>query len=197
LIDNRLIFRADDPLQAMAQFEQAFRFALSGHILMYLCVLMLSWGLYTILKPVNKRLALLGFAFRSAEAILGFVALIFYLMPLMILNGSDYLIAFNTEQLRAISILFLKTSGAVYYILLPVMGIGAALYCYLFYRANYVPKALAIWGMVTYLSMIAYGVINVGMIDAPKSLQYAMYPGALFELLFGLWLYFKGIKTKS
>ncbi|CAM4236710.1 DUF4386 domain-containing protein [Pseudoalteromonas byunsanensis] len=197
MFDKRVIFRAEDPIQAMSQFEQAFRFAIAADFIMYTLVLMLSWGLYKVLKPVHKGMALMGFAFRSAEAILGFVTLIFYIMPLVILSNADYLGAFNIEQLRALAILFIKSSGVAYYILLPVMGVGAVIYCYLFYKSNYVPKALAIWGMVTYITMIGYGVVNVAMVDAPKELQYAMYPGALFELLFGLWLFFKGIKTKG
>jgi hypothetical protein len=44
---------------------------------------------------------------------------------------------------------------------------------------------------------IFYGMINIILPDAPEELAFAMAPGALFEVVIGLWLMFKGINREA
>jgi hypothetical protein len=174
-----------------------FRIGTAVEFLMYMVVMVLSWALYITLKPVNKNLALLALIFRFGEAILGFVMIILYLITLMFLDGAEYLQVFKPEQLQALARFFLILSDAGYYILLAVMGVGGIVFCYLFYISNYIPRVLAVWGIITYLTMVLYGFINISLQNAPSELAYAMAPGALFEISIGLWLFVKGISVNQ
>jgi hypothetical protein len=43
--------------------------------------------------------------------------------------------------------------------------------------------------------MAIYGVVKMLFPESPEELMFIMFPGALFELMFGLWLLVKGINT--
>ena len=49
------------------------------------------------------------------------------------------------------------------------------------------------WGIVTYLSLILYPLATLLIPDLPREVMFVMFPGALFELLVGIWLLTMGI----
>jgi len=197
IFDLGALLKAKSAADNIVGQEGVIRVGLAIEFLMFILVMVLSWALYLILKPVNEGIALFGLIFRFSEAVLGCVVIMFYLAILLLLSGADYLQAFQPEQLQALARFFGKLGGVGYYILLFTMGVGAVAYCYLFYISRYIPKALAVWGIITYSTMIAYGFINIILHNPPSELAYAMAPGALFEVTIGLWLAFKGISVKQ
>lgn len=197
IFDLGELLKAKNAVDNIIGQEGVFRIGLAIEFLMFISVMVLTWALYIILKPVSKSIALFGLIFRLSEAVLGCVVIMFYLAILLLLSGADYLQAFQPEQLQVLARFFGKLGGVGYYILLFTMGVGAVAYCYLFYISRYIPRALAVWGMITYSTMIAYGFINIIVHNPPSELAYAMAPGALFEVTVGLWLTFKGISVKQ
>ena len=197
IFDISALLKAKNAADNFAGQEGIFRIAIAIEFIMFVLVMVLSWALYVLLKPVNKNLAVLGLIFRFGEALLGCVAIMFILTILTFLSGAEYLQAFEPEQLQALARFFLNLYGVSYDILLFIMGIGGVVYCYLFYVSRYIPRALSIWGMITYATMVVYGLVNIAIHNAPSELAYAMAPGALFELIIGLWLVFKGISVNQ
>ena len=197
IFDISSLLKAENAADNILGQEGLFRIAISIEFLMFVLVMVLSWALYVLLKPVNKNLALLGLIFRFGEALLGCVVIMFYLTILIFLSGAEYLQAFEPAQLQALSSFCLKLSGIGYNILLFIMGVGGVAYCYLFYTSNYIPRILSVWGIITYSTMVAYGFLNIVLHNAPSELVYAMVPDALFELTIGLWLVFKGISVNQ
>lgn len=197
IFDLGSLLKAKNAVDNIVGQEWVIRIGLAIEFLMFILVMVLTWALYVILKPVNKNIALFGLIFRFSEAVLGCVVIMFYLAILMLLSGADYLQSFQPEQLQALARFFGKLGGVGYYILLFTMGVGAIAYCYLFYISEYIPKALAVWGIITYSTMVVYGFINIILHNPPAELAYAMAPGALFEVTIGLWLIFKGISVKQ
>ncbi len=197
IFDMGSLLKAKNAADNIIGQEGIIRIGIAIEFLMFILVMVLSWALYIILKPVNKSIALFGLLFRFSEAVLGCVVIMFYLAILMLLSGAEYLQAFQPEQLQALARFFGKLGGVGYYLLLITMGIGAIAYCYLFYISRYIPRVLAAWGIFTYATMVAYGFINIIVHNPPSELAYAMAPGALFEITIGLWLAFKGISVKK
>jgi hypothetical protein len=155
-----------------------------------------SWALYVVTKSVNKNAAFLAMLFRYGEGLLGCVAVLISLMVLVILKEGGWP-AFNQEQLKAIASMFMTLSGSMWNILFILMGIGATIFIYLFHVARFVPRPLSYWGFFTYVTMTIYGLVKMLFPESPKELMYIMFPGALFELTFGLWLLVKGINIPS
>jgi len=177
--------------------ELLFRVGILGEIIMYALVVLLSLALYVILKTVNRHLALLALLWRLGEAITGAVVTVLGgLIPLLLLAGDARL---EPDQVQALVGLFLDVRATGLDVVLIFVGMGGTLFCYLFYRSRYVPRILAAWGMFTYLSMLVLAITSMLQPNLSQTVKMIFYaPGALFEILFGLWLLIKGVNlTRS
>jgi hypothetical protein len=164
--------------------------------MMFVLVVLLSLSLYVILKTVNKNLALLALLWRLGEAIIGGgVTVLGGLVPLLFLHREA---AFETEQLQALVGLFLNVRSAGLDVVLIFIGMGGTLFCYLFFKSKYIPRILAAWGMLTYLSMLLLAFASILLPDLSETIKMAFYaPGGLFEITIGLWLLIKGINVEQ
>ena len=107
-------------------------------------------------------------------------------------------VAFETEQLHALVGLFLGVGNAGLDVVLIFIGMGGTLFCYLFLKSKYVPKILAAWGMLTYISMLILAFTSIFLPNLSETIKMAFYaPGGLFEIIIGLWLLIKGINVKQ
>ncbi len=195
LVESNLIVAGNDAATAndfMAS-EIQFRIGIASELIMFVLVVLLSWALYVVLKTVNQNLALIALLWRVGEAILGSsIAVVSGLIPLLLLNGDA---AFETEQLHALVGLFLEVRNAGLDFVLVFIGLGGTVFCYLFYKSNYVPRILAAWGILTYLSMLILSLASILLPNFPEPMKMIVYaPGGLFEIIFGFWLLIKGVK---
>jgi hypothetical protein len=198
-IDSNLIAPGNnaETTKNIIAHDSLFRISIALILFMYMTVIILSWALYVLLKSVNKNLALLALLLRSAEAVLGVVTVLLSFFVLGLLNGSDQSAMFESDQLQALVGLFLNVRTAGLDFVLVFVGLGGTVFCYLFYRSKYVPKILAVWGIVTYVSMFLLGFVSMLFPNHPTILETIPYAlGGLFELIFGLWLLIKGISYK-
>jgi len=173
--------------------EFLFRIGLVSETVMYLLVILLSLSLYVILKTVDNNLALLALLWRAAEAIIGAATVVVSgLIPLVLINTKT---VFSPEQVQTLLKLFLDIRNSGLDIVLMFIGVGSTIFCYLFYKSKYVPRFLAGWGIITYLSMLLLSFISLLSPDFPETYKMIFYvPGGLFELIFGFWLLLKGVK---
>ena len=176
--------------------ELRFRISIASEIIMYALVVLLSHALYVILKTVNKNLALLALLWRIGEAVIGAgVAVLTGFIPLLLLNGET---TFEQNQLQALVGLFLQVRSAGLDVVLIFIGMGGTVFCYLFFTSKYVPRILAVWGMITYLSMLTLALVSILSPSLPESVKMIFYaPGGLFEVIIGLWLLIKGINVEK
>ena len=199
-IDSKLIVPSNNAATAnniMAN-DLLFRIGIAGVLIMYASVVVLSWALYVILKTVNKNLALLALILRSGEAILGGATVLISFIVLLLLNGEDYSTVFDAEQLQALAGLFLNVRAAALDIVLIFVGLGGTIFCYLFFKSNYVPGILAAWGIFTYLSMLVLALTNILFPNRPEIIEIVLFAlGSFFEIIFGFWLLFKGVKFQQ
>ena len=172
-----------------------FRLGIASEIMMFVLVVLLSLALYVILKTVNKNLALLALFWRLAEAIIGGgVTVLSGLVPLLLLNSQA---EFETEHLQALVGLFLGVRPAGLDVVLIFIGMGGTVFCYLFFTSRYVPRILAAWGILTYLTMLIISFASILIPNLPETMKMAFYaPGGLFEIIFGFWLLFKGVNLQ-
>ena len=73
-------------------------------------------------------------------------------------------------------------------------GLGGVLWFYLFYRSNYIPRIMAVWGMAS----ISVGLIGTALLWIDVEVNFFLFLQiAVFELAIGLWLVIKGIEDGS
>ena len=176
--------------------ELLFRIGVANDIIVFVLVVFLSLALYVILKTVNKNFALLALLMRFGEGIIGGVVTVLSgLIPLLLLDGAA---ESETKQLQALVGLFLEVQTAGLNIVMIFMGLGGTVFCYLFFKSKCIPRILAAWGIFTYLTMLIFSFVNILFPNLPEMIAIVLYtPGALFEVIIGLWLLFKGVNFQQ
>ena len=151
-----------------------------------------------ILRSVHENLALLALLFRSAEAIVGAATVLTSFAVISILGGQGAASALAPEQLQALAGRFIDVRTAGLDIVLILIGVGATVFSYLLFKSKLIPRPLAAWGIFTYLSMLFLGTVSILFPSHPLMLEHVLYGvGGSFELVFGLWLVFKGVDLQQ
>ena len=178
--------------------EMLFRIGTASVLVLYMCVAALAWALYVLLRTVNRNLALLALLFRSAEAVLGAATLLIDFTLLALLKNGAVPHVLGTDQPLALAASLLEVRTASLDVVLAFVGAGGTLFCYLFLTSRSVPRMLAGWGILTYLSMLFLAFLSILIPAHPASIETTLYTaGALFEFVFGFWLLFKGVKLPA
>jgi len=160
-------------------------------------ILVLLTALYVVLKPIDRTLALLAAFFRLIYALMWVRMTLNLFDALRLLSSADYLRAFEAERLQALARLSLSASFDEYYVGLLFWGLAATICSYLLFKSNYIPRALAAFGMIasgwcaacTFAFFIFPNfakVVNLWWFDSPM---------ALFEIAASFWFLFRGLGT--
>src|SRR5262249_53622000 len=118
---------------------------------------------------------------------------------LRLLRGADYMRVFEAERLQALARLYLGARFDEYYIGLLFYGLASTVCSYLFFKSNYVPRALAACGVIssgwcaacTFVFFIFpnfHKMVNLWWFDTSMG---------IFEIAMGFWLVFNGLKPSG
>jgi len=195
-INNFLVKPGLHNTQTLLQSEFQFRIGEMLDLLMFVLVMWMAVALYLLTKSINKNRALLGFVFRVAEVVVGIVILLINLAPLIILKkAGNY--QFNDGILHSLASVFFDISNMGWNFHLTLMSIGAIIFMLLLLRASYIPKWLGYWALFTYTLVLLCFSLQILLPEFPSNLMMVMAPGALFELVFGIWLLVKGVNLQK
>jgi Domain of unknown function (DUF4386) len=99
---------------------------------------------YDLFKPVNRSLSLLAAFVSLVVCAIQAVTSLFYLAPLLILQGGTSVHAFTTEQLQALALIFLRLNAYAFDIDVVFFGFWCALTGYLIFRSTFLPRILGV-----------------------------------------------------
>lgn len=180
----------------IAANETTFRLGMvGGELIILLSEIVLSVVLYVLLKPVNKTLSLVAAVSRLAMTTIHGLNLLNYYFVLQLLNGADFLTAFNPEQVNALVTLFLDAHSIGFTIGIAFLVPHVLILGYLIYQSGYFPKVL---GILFIAAGIGYLFDTIGLLLIPS---YTTTPGlialviAVAEIAFPIWLLVKGVNT--
>jgi hypothetical protein len=146
------------------------------------------------LRKYYEGLALGYFATRVIEGALLFVATLgVLLLPSLSQRLTDAGAA-DAAQLQTLATLAADWHQVTFHVTMTMLGAGSLLLCYILYKVELVPRALAILGFVSYVSLLASGVLGIFAVEG-VALLYA--PGAIFEIAFPLVLIFRGLREPA
>lgn len=176
--------------------EGLFRAGLLSDLLMYVGVVTLSVGLYVVLRPIGRNLALLALLLRVVESGAFIVATLVLAAPLILLGGAEYLGAFSPEQLEALSRTAVSMWAFGYRFGLILLGLGSAGFSYLWLRSRYIPRPIAGWGIFAslLLTIVSATIVVVPSVRSAAGMAHFL-PIAIYEVGLGLWLVVRGIRT--
>ncbi len=177
--------------------ESLFRFGFSGELLHLACDVAVAMLLYALLRPVDRNIALLAAFMRLACDIILATASLSHFAALHLLGGSEYLKAFQPDQLHSLALLAMKLHGDGYAISLMFFGFACISLGYLIFRSGYLPRTigvlLAVAGPCYLINSFAHflfpatgaALFNAGI----------LLPCFVAELSLTLWLLVKGVNV--
>src|SRR6202140_18284 len=196
-IHERLMVAGDAAATArnIMTHERLFRIGIACGLIYSVGLVVLLTALYVILKPVDRGLALLAAFWRLVYALMWVLMTLNLFEALRLLSGADYLRVLEPERLQALARLDLGGRFDVYYVGLLFYALASTVCSYLWFKSNYIPRALAAWGLIssvfcaacTFVFIIFPGfakVVNLWWFDSPM---------AIFEMATSFWLLFKGL----
>src|SRR5262249_34932702 len=188
---------AVDTARNILAHQTQFRFALACFITYDVGGIVLLTALYVILAPVNRGLALAGALFRLVFVMLWLVAPLNSLGALRLLSDASYLQVFEPDRLQALARAQIAASFDDYYIGLPFFGLAATVCAWLWFKSNYIPKGLAVFGVIAsaWCVLCAFIFLIFPMFNKIVNDYIFDSPMALFELIVSFWLLLKGLKS--
>jgi len=176
--------------------ERQFRVAITCFLTYSTSVVVLLTALYVILKPVNQGLALVGALFRLVFAMLWLLSTLNMLSALRVLGSASYLQVFEADRLQVLARLNVAATFDDYYVGLPFFGLAATVCAYLWLKSKYIPKGLAVFGLISsaWCVICAFVFLIFPSFAKPVNAYWFDSPMAIFEMVLSFWLLFKGLK---
>jgi hypothetical protein len=176
--------------------ETQFRIAVACFLAYSANVVVLLAALYVILRPVNRGLALVGALFRLVFALLWLLSTLNMLGALRLLGSASYLQVFEADRLQTLARVSVAANFDDYYVGLPFFGLAATVCAYLWLKSNYIPKGLAVVGLISsaWCVLCAFVFLIFPGFAKPVNPYWFDSPMAIFELVLSFWLLFKGLR---
>ena len=197
VVRNRLVVPRD-AVQTAANIsgsEILFRLSLVGDLLIYASLVVLIWGTYIILKPINKDVALLASFFRLVEQAILSVTTFAGFIALRLLGDAEYLRAIDSAQLQALARAFVSMYGIGLSVGFVFLGLGSAVFSYGWLKSGYIPRAIAYLGIFASLLLTVMTMVTMVFPVVWERVGMAyMMPMGLYEVGLGFWLLIKGLK---
>lgn len=179
--------------------ETRFRLHLVCNLAYALNLAVLAAALYTVLKPVDRGLALAAAFCRLIYAVVWVLVALDMLGALRLLDSAAYLQVFGAQQLQALARARLSGSWDAYYVGLPFWTAASTLCAYLWFKSRYIPRALAAFGVVAsaWCTICALAFLVFPSLNRVLDPNWYDAPMALFEIVTGFWLLLRGLRPRE
>ena len=168
-----------------------FRLTFAAYLVEGLCDIALCVVFYILLRPVDRRLALMSAFFGIASMIVFAVAQASFFSASVVFRDGGGMESFTTEQRNALAYLAIRISGTIAWLFLCLYGIASMIRGWLIARSTYIPRILG-WFFI--LGGVGFCLRSLTHLLAPQySSQYFLLPMALAGIPTMLWLLFRGI----
>jgi hypothetical protein len=191
--------KAAETAQKIIAHERTFRLTVVCFLLYSAVSVVLLSALYVVLKPVHRGLAVAGALFRLVFALVWLLSPLQLLGALRLLGHSSYLQPFETDRLQVLARVTIAGSFDDYYVGLPFYSLALTICSYLWLRSNYIPRALAWFGLVSsaWCLFCAFVYLLFPGFAKPVDPYWFDSPMGLFEVALSFWLLFKGLRPSQ
>ena len=193
----------ETPLDANVVTENEYQIGLAVLFWIILAgsVTGIGFMVYPILKKYHEGLALGYIGFRITESICIIISSIALLSILAI--SQDYISgSIEASNYQSLGYLLLSLQNWSFEIgTLIFLGLGGFFIYYPLYELKFVPRWLSGWGLIGAACVLLYGLLGIfGLTADSMLLNILAAPIAIQEMVFAVWLIFKGfnkLETKS
>ena len=177
--------------------ESLYRWAFVANLIATVCYLAVTLLVYVLLKPVNRNLSLLAAFFSLIGCAIGAVSCLFFLAPLAVLGGAQYLTVYTVDQLQAQALTFLTLSALANDMGLAFFGLHVFTVGYLIRRSTFLPRILGVLLAITGVCYLTNGFANfLSLPFKAYLLPFVAVGGLLGEGSLTVWLLVKGVNVQ-
>jgi hypothetical protein len=186
-------------LANLAQHVTTVRVCALLELLTFFEAATLAVTLYALTRDEDSDLALLAFACRLAEGVLGAVAAVgtMRLASVAMAASSSSTGAANRDAMTALGASLLAQGGSSGTFGALCFAVGSTIFAYLFLRARSIPAVLAWLGVVASVLLVVVLPIELAGF-LPRTMQWPVWmPMLVFELTLAYWLIVKGTRLPN
>lgn len=186
---------AEEVYGAIVTNEGLFRVGLVMALLSGLIFLIAAWGLYVLLRPVNRYLALLFLLLNAVGVAIQGASTLSLVSALLQGDGASHMQAFSGAQLERLAYLSIDVYKTGLVTAQLFFGTWLFPLGYLVYKSGFLPRLLGVLLMVDGIAVLIWFLQAFLLPDYPA----IRYPGLVVsfvaEVGLALWLLFKGVKV--
>jgi hypothetical protein len=186
---------AEQVYQAIVTNEGSFRLGLVVALTTGFLFLMVAWGLYVLLRPVNRNLALLFLLLNAVGVAIQGASMLSLISALMQGDAASQMQAYSAAQLEGLAYLSINVYKAGFVTAQLFFATWLFPLGYLVYRSGFLPRFLGILLVLDGIAVLIWFLQALLLPDYPA----IRYPGLALsfvaELGLALWLLVKGVKV--
>jgi hypothetical protein len=197
-VANRLVVSGDAAATAhnILASPGLWQLSVAGDLIVVLCAVPLLWIEYLLLKPVSKQWVLLAVLFNLVSLAVEAMSKLFLIVVVPTLGSTDFLKAFEPQQLQVLANLALRSHDVAFNLALIFFGFTCLVNGYLIFRSGYLPKFV---GVLMQIAGLSYLTACFAALFAPAFADLItpaiLLPPLIGESSFCLWLLFKGVNV--
>jgi hypothetical protein len=177
--------------------EWLFRMGFMSDVLASVLFLLTAWALYVLLKPVNKKIALLFLLLNLGGVAVQCINMLNLFSAVLLLSGANYLKVFQADQLQALAMLFLDLHKNGFMIAQIFFGAWVFPLGYLVFKSGYLPRILGMVLMVECFGWLMYP-FQFFLFPGYGVISYLSFAvGFIGEFSLMLWLLIMGAKDQK
>src|SRR5437867_8312983 len=174
-----------------------FRFGIIAGLFGQVIFICLAVALYRLLGDVNKIWARMMFGLVLVAAAVGFVIELNNLGALILFRGGEFLSVFDTAQLDALGMLFIRLHGQGNMIAEIFWGLCLFPFGLLVFRSGFLPRWIGVWLMINCFGYVVLSVIGFFFPAYNDKAFLYLQPVLFGELAIMLWLLIRGANVTA
>jgi hypothetical protein len=195
--DGLIVNRSNaETVRNILEHERFFRIGVACDLFYSFGTVVLLVALYVILRPFNRGLALFAALGRLVYALMWVLMTVNLLDALRLMRRASELQSPEINGLQELAAFYLRARFDQYYVGLLFCGMASAVCGYLWFKSGYIPRPLAVFGVVastvcaacTAVFLIFPGFTHV------VSLWWFDTPMGIFDLATSFWLLFSRLR---
>ncbi len=188
---------AQQVYQAIATNKGSFRLGLVVAIVTGLLFLMAAWGLYVLLRPANRNLALLFLLLNTVGVAIQGASVLSLVSAMLQGDTASHMQAYSAAQLEGLAYLSINTYKTGFVTAQLFFGTWLFPLGYLVYKSGILPRFLGVLLVLDGIAVLIWFVQALLLPDYPA----IRYPGLavsfIAELGLAVWLLVKGVKAED
>jgi Domain of unknown function (DUF4386) len=181
--------------QAIVTNEGSFRLGLVIALISGFLFLMVAWGLFVLLRPVNRNLALLFLLLNAVGVAIQGASMLGLVSALLQGDAASHMQAYSAAQLEGLAYLSINVYKAGFVTAQLFFGTWLFPLGYLVYRSGFLPRLLGVLLVLDGIAVLIW-FLQALLLPAYPAIH---YPGLVVsfvaELGLALWLLVRGVKV--